>query len=102
MTDRQRYNLALSRRMAEGQQARPIRCPYCGMRLLDAYGHGHNVVSVKCPKCKAEMILDTSLFRKVRSRPRYGLSYGWRGTAGWDEEDWEPSPFLPSLGRFSR
>ena len=102
MTDLQRHNLALSRRMAEGQQARPIRCPYCGMRLLDAYGHGSNLVSVKCPKCKAVLVLDTSLFRTVRPRHRYGLPYGRRSTIARCEEDWTPSPFLPSLGRFSR
>lgn len=99
MTDLQRRNLALSRSRAEGQQARPIRCPHCGMRVMDVFGYSSNLVSVKCPKCKAVLVLDTSLFRTARPRHRYG--YG-RYSNGRGEGDWEPSPFLPSLGRYAR
>ena len=103
MTAQQRHNLELSRSMVAGKQPRPIRCPCCNMRILDVFDYGSYVVSVKCPKCKKEMFLDTALFRTVYPRRRYHSVPDMRyGSTGSTQGDWEPSPFLPSLGRYSR
>ena len=63
--------LARSRKLAEQQTSRTIRCPSCGFYLLDVYGEGHYLIRVKCRKCKFDETIDTALFRTMRKRRRY-------------------------------
>jgi phage FluMu protein Com len=46
------YKLEQSRKLAESQELRTIRCPSCGFYMLDVYGHEHYLIRVKCRKCK--------------------------------------------------
>ncbi len=62
-----------SRELAEQQTARSIRCPSCGFYLLDVYGQGHYLISVKCRKCKFDETIDTALFRTMRRKNRQYL-----------------------------
>ena len=62
--------LEQSRKLAEQQMARTIRCPSCGFYLLDVYGHGHYLIRVKCRKCKFDETIDTALFRTMKRRNR--------------------------------
>ncbi len=63
-----RCRLARSRTLAGQKPERTIRCPNCGFHLLDVYGYDHCLVRVKCRKCKFCDVIDTALFRTVRSR----------------------------------
>ena len=63
-----RCRLARSRALAGQRPERTIRCPNCGFHLLDVYGYDHCLVRVKCRKCKFCDVIDTALFRTVRSR----------------------------------
>lgn len=60
-----------SRKLAEQQTARSIRCPSCGFYLLDVYGQGHYLIRVKCRKCKFDETIDTALFRTMKRHRRY-------------------------------
>ena len=60
-----------SRKLAEQQTARAIRCPSCGFYLLDVYGQGHYLIRVKCRKCKFDETIDTALFRTMKRHRRY-------------------------------
>ena len=62
------YKLEQSKRAAESQELRTIRCPRCGFYMLDVYGNDHYLVRVKCRKCKFNETIDTALFRTMRSR----------------------------------
>ena len=53
------YKLEQSRKLAESQELRTIRCPSCGFYMLDVYGHEHYLIRVKCRKC---------MFRTMRHR----------------------------------
>lgn len=63
--------LEMSREGVDVAQLRAIRCPHCGFYLLDVYGHDHYYVRVKCRKCKFDELIDTALFRTLRSRSRF-------------------------------
>ncbi len=63
-----RCRLARSRASVGQRPERTIRCPNCGFHLLDVYGYDHCLVRVKCRKCKFCDVIDTALFRTVRSR----------------------------------
>ena len=67
------YKLEQSRKLAESQELRTIRCPSCGFYLLDVYGHGHYFIRVKCRKCKFDETIDTALFRTMKQRQRIRL-----------------------------
>lgn len=59
-----------------GAQAKPIRtlkCPVCGLHLLDVSGQDHYYIRVKCRKCKFDEMIDTALFRTMKSRQRKRL-----------------------------
>ena len=60
--------LEQSRKLAESQELRTIRCPSCGFYMLDVYGHEHYLIRVKCRKCKFDETIDTALFRTMRHR----------------------------------
>ena len=62
------YKLEQSRKLAEFQELRTIRCPSCGFYMLDVYGHEHYLIRVKCRKCKFDETIDTALFRTMRHR----------------------------------
>ena len=62
--------LEQSRKLAEQESPRTIRCPSCGFYLLDVYGQGHYLIRVKCRKCKFDETIDTALFRTMRSKNR--------------------------------
>ena len=65
-----REKLDQSRKLAQQQPARSIRCPSCSFYLLDVYGQGHYLIRVKCRKCKFDETIDTALFRTMRSKNR--------------------------------
>ena len=56
-----------SRKLAEQQTARAIRCPSCGFYLMDVYGQGHYLIRVKCRKCKFDGALSPAYFRRIRN-----------------------------------
>ncbi len=60
--------LEQSKRAAESQELRTIRCPRCGFYMLDVYGYEHYLVRVKCRKCKFDETIDTALFRTMKTR----------------------------------
>lgn len=62
------YKLEQSRKLAESQELRTIRCLSCGFYMLDVYGHEHYLIRVKCRKCKFDETIDTALFRTMRHR----------------------------------
>ena len=62
------YKLEQSKKLAEAQELRTIRCPSCGFYMLDVYGHEHYLIRVKCRKCKFDETIDTALFRTMRHR----------------------------------
>lgn len=66
-----REKLDQSRKLAQQQTARSIRCPSCGFYLLDVYGQGHYLIRVKCRKCKFDETIDTALFRTMKRHRRY-------------------------------
>ena len=65
------YKLEQSRKLAESQELRTIRCPSCGFYMLDVYGHEHYLIRVKCRKCKFDETIDTALFRTMKRHRRY-------------------------------
>ena len=62
------FKLEQSKKLAESQELRTIRCPSCGFYMLDVYGHEHYLIRVKCRKCKFDETIDTALFRTERHR----------------------------------
>ena len=60
--------LEQSKKAAESQELRTVRCPRCGFYMLDVYGYDHYLVRVKCRKCKFDETIDTALFRTMRSK----------------------------------
>jgi phage FluMu protein Com len=62
------FKLDLSRRGSEKLVRREIRCPKCGFYLLDVFGTEHYYTRVKCQKCKFSEVIDTALFRTVRTK----------------------------------
>jgi phage FluMu protein Com len=71
--------LEQSRKLAQNREPRAIRCPRCGLYLLDVYGHDHYLVRVKCRKCKFDETIDTAFFRTMnRSRQKRLRAY-YRG-----------------------
>ena len=66
--------LEQSRLGAEKLVRREIKCPNCGFYLLDVYGRDHHYTRVKCRKCKFNDVIDTALFRTIRTKHRKGLT----------------------------
>ena len=65
--------LEMSRAGAEMQPIRTVKCPVCGFYLLDVSGRDHCYIRVKCRKCKFDEMIDTALFRTMKSRQRKRL-----------------------------
>lgn len=63
-----REKLALSERMAQTLERRPIKCPICGFYIFDEYGRDHHIVRAKCRKCKFDEPIDTAYFRTQRHK----------------------------------
>ena len=63
-----------SRKLAESQELRMIRCPRCGFYMLDVFGYDHYLVRVKCRKCKFNETIDTALFKTIRAYKQQKLS----------------------------
>ena len=57
-----------SKKMAEGEELRLIKCPQCGFILMKVIGRNHVIVKVKCQKCKFCEVMDIALFRTVKRR----------------------------------
>ena len=55
--------LEYSRLMAGQLERRALRCPNCGFLFEYVYGYKHEVVEVKCKKCRRVYLLDVALFR---------------------------------------
>lgn len=62
--------LDFSRKQSETLEMRDVKCPVCGFKVLEVFGHEHQIMRVKCRKCKFNDIMDIALFRtmKVRSK----------------------------------
>ncbi len=68
------FKLDQSRKLAESQELRMIRCPRCGFYMLDVFGYDHYLVRVKCRKCKFNETIDTALFKTIRAYKHQTLS----------------------------
>ena len=66
--------LEFSRRQAERLVKREIKCPNCGFHLLEVYGTDHHITRVKCQKCKFNELIDTAMFRTMRTRGKHRVS----------------------------
>ena len=69
------FRLEQSRKLAESQPLRTIRCPKCGFYMLEIGGYEHVAIQVKCRKCKFSDVIDTALFRTIRKRQKERLKH---------------------------
>lgn len=71
--------LEMSKAGAQAQPIRTVKCPVCGFYLLDVSGRDHYYIRVKCRKCKFDEIIDTALFRTMKTNQKKRLlSYSRR------------------------
>lgn len=72
VSDETKEKLLKSRKEASEADRKTIRCPICGIRLIELYSSERPIVQVKCKKCKFEQPINTAYFRRGR---RYKIKY---------------------------
>lgn len=59
--------LDICRNQAAHIPKRQIHCPQCGYLLVEVYGTDHHLTNLKCQRCKWTGVLDTAMFRTMRT-----------------------------------
>ena len=66
VSDEIKEKLIKSKIDAAKTDKKTIRCPICGIRLIELYSSERPIVQVKCKKCKFEQPINTAYFRRGR------------------------------------
>ena len=58
-----------SRDSVGDKELRNVKCPRCGFKLMQVYGHADIPVEIRCGKCKYTDIINLAFFRTQRRTP---------------------------------
>ena len=70
LSDEAHRKLTLSFEECTSLPERELKCPYCAHCIEGVFADIIGHIRVKCNKCKAEMVLNVSYFRRVRKKPK--------------------------------
>jgi phage FluMu protein Com len=67
ITEETQSKIDLSYNECKALTERALKCPYCNFYISDIFSDVIGHIRVKCPKCKANLILNTAYFRRKKN-----------------------------------